>query len=127
MEIFAKRLRELREERGITKQKLGEEIGTSGVSIGYYERGERVPDIDVLAKLAELFEVTSDYLIGITDYRENKDMSVQLRIAEAMRGALCTRRHVLGLGSVIEVTEELWLKIADAVEGKCGAWQEKWN
>ena len=127
MEIFAKRLRELREERAITQGELADKIGISRQSVTLYERETRTPDIDVLAKFAEFFEVTSDYLIGITDYRENKDMSVQLRIAGAMRGALFTRRHVLGLGNVIEVTEELWLKIADAVEGKCGAWQEKWN
>ncbi len=125
MEIFAKRLRELREERGLIQGELADKIGISRQSVTLYERETRVPDIEVLAKLAEFFEVTSDYLIGLTDYRENKDMSVQLEIAEAMRGALCTRRHVLGLGNVIEVTEELWLKIADAVEGKCGAWQEK--
>ena len=127
MEIFAKRLRELREERGLTQAELAERLGIARNSIFSYETSRRVPDIEVLAKLAEFFEVNSDYLIGLTDYCENKDMSVQLRIAEEMRRTLCPRRHVWGLGNVIEVTEELWLKIADAVEGKCGAWQEKWN
>lgn len=116
--VFAERLKELREERGLTMQKLGEEIGTSGVSIGYYERSERVPDIHTLSNICKFFGVTSDYLIGLTNYRENKDMTAQLKIAEEMRGALCNRRLVLGLGNVLEITEELWLKIADAVEGK---------
>lgn len=116
--VFSERLRELREERGLTMQKLGEEIGTSGVSIGYYEKGQRVPDIHTLSNMCKFFDVTSDYLIGLTDYRENKDMTAQLKIAEEMRSALCNRRLVLGLGNVLEVTEELWLKIADAVEGK---------
>lgn len=83
--IFSQRLKTLREERGLTMQKLGEEIGTSGVSIGYYERGERVPDIHILAKMCQFFGVTSDYLIGLEDCRthEAADISARTGLTEA--------------------------------------------
>ena len=83
--LFSQRLKTLREERGLTMQKLGEEIGTSGVSIGYYERGERVPDIHILAKMCQFFSVTSDYLIGLEDCRthEAADISARTGLTEA--------------------------------------------
>ena len=83
--LFSQRLKTLREERGLTMQKLGEEIGTSGVSIGYYERGERVPDIHILAKMCQFFGVTSDYLIGLEDCRthEAADISARTGLTEA--------------------------------------------
>lgn len=88
--IFSQRLKTLREERGLTMQKLGEEIGTSGVSIGYYERGERVPDIHILAKMCQFFGVTSDYLIGLEDCRthEAADISARTGLTEAAVCAL---------------------------------------
>lgn len=127
MEIFSKRLRQLRVERGLTQGELAERLGIARNSIFSYETSRRVPDIDVLAKLAEFFEVTSDYLVGLEDCRQNKDMSAQLKIAAEMRGLLRDKRPIIGAGNALIVTEELWLKIADAVEGKCALWQEKWN
>ena len=126
MEI-SKRLRQLRVERGLTQGELAERLGIARNSIFSYETSRRVPDIDVLAKLAEFFEVTSDYLVGLEDCRQNKDMSAQLKIAAEMRGLLRDKRPIIGAGNALIVTEELWLKIADAVEGKCALWQEKWN
>lgn len=78
--LFSQRLKTLREERGLTMQKLGEEIGTSGVSIGYYERGERVPDIHILAKMCQFFGVTSDYLIGLEDCRTHEAVDINKRL-----------------------------------------------
>lgn len=94
--LFSQRLKTLREERGLTMQKLGEEIGTSGVSIGYYERGERVPDIHILAKMCQFFGVTSDYLIGLEDCRthEAADISARTGLTEAAVDALETMWRV---------------------------------
>lgn len=71
--IFGKRLRKLRKERKITQNELGETIGVSGRSIGQYETGMRTPDnIDIIVKLADFFQVTTDYLLGKTDDKNNK-------------------------------------------------------
>ncbi|CAM3779325.1 helix-turn-helix domain-containing protein [Alkalicoccus chagannorensis] len=61
------RLKRLRKERNLTQQQLGEKIFVSKVSISGYESGERTPDTDNLGKLADFFEVTTDYLMGRTD------------------------------------------------------------
>lgn len=64
---FPERLTELREGANLSRQQLADILGVSRASLEYYEKGKRTPDIDVLYKLSEHFNVTSDYLIGRTD------------------------------------------------------------
>jgi len=60
---LAKRLLELRRERGWSQPELAKRIGTSGAIVGRYERGEMTPSIEVVRKLAEAFGVTVDSLV----------------------------------------------------------------
>jgi transcriptional regulator with XRE-family HTH domain len=75
--IFAKRLQELRKEKGISQDKLAKLTDSSGVMIGRYERGEMSPSIEIAQKLAAVFEVSLDYLTGtpgaISDFK-NKEL-----------------------------------------------------
>jgi len=64
-----KRLRKLRNEKKLTQSELGKIINVSKVSISGYESGDRTPDTDNLRRLADYFEVTSDYLLGREDKR----------------------------------------------------------
>lgn len=65
--IFKRRLKEL---RGDTKQQeVANAIGISRATLGYYENGDRKPDIEVLARIAEYFHVSCDYLLGFTDVK----------------------------------------------------------
>lgn len=68
-EIFAQRVIELRKEKGINQAQLAERVGVSKTSANLYESATRVPDIQVLARYAKELEVTSDYLIGLSDNR----------------------------------------------------------
>ena len=61
---MAKRLHELRKEKGLSQPELGRLIGTSGAIIGRYERGEMTPSVEVAKKLADALEVTLDYLVA---------------------------------------------------------------
>lgn len=65
--IFSKRLKELREENNMSCAALATRIGVTGASLGYCERGERVPDIETTQKICCVLGVTSDYLIGLSD------------------------------------------------------------
>ena len=58
------RLRELRAERNISQGKLGEMLGVTKVSISCYEKGTRVPSMDILVKILNAFNVPADYLLG---------------------------------------------------------------
>lgn len=67
MEIFAERLKELREEKGLTLSQLAREIGVSHVAILRWENKTRIPTIESLKALAIFFNVSADYLIGLQD------------------------------------------------------------
>ena len=54
--IFANRLKELRGNR--TLQEVADEIGITRVALGYYEKGERKPDIEILHRLAAYYHVS---------------------------------------------------------------------
>lgn len=56
----------LRKDKGWSQQKLAKMLGTSGPIIGRYERGEMVPSVEVAKKLADVFEITLDYLVDDT-------------------------------------------------------------
>jgi transcriptional regulator with XRE-family HTH domain len=62
--LFPRRLLDLRKARGWSQPELAAKIDTSGTIIGRYERGLITPSIDVARKLADVFSVTVDYLIG---------------------------------------------------------------
>ncbi len=70
MPIFAERIRELRLERGLTQEELGEIIGVKRFSIYSYEKGRACPEMKGLVALAEFFDVSMDYLAGRTEKRE---------------------------------------------------------
>lgn len=65
MKIFCERLKELREEKGLSVNFLAKELKVSHASIIRWESGERVPSIDNLYLIATYFNVTADYLIGL--------------------------------------------------------------
>ena len=62
---FGSKLRELRQQSGLTQLQLAKQIGVTKSVISYYELNERAPSPDVLKKFASVFHVTSDYLLGI--------------------------------------------------------------
>ena len=61
---FPERLRQLREQRGMDRKTLGECCGLSKNAVARYERGERVPDINIATAIADFFGITLDELCG---------------------------------------------------------------
>ena len=59
----------LRKELNMSQAELAEKLGVSQQTISKYERGTREPDNETLAKLAEIFDCSIDYLLGKTDIR----------------------------------------------------------
>lgn len=68
-ETLAERLKELRMEKGIVQNRLAKELGLSNASISYWENGKQEPSASAIFKLANFFEVSADYLIGLKDYK----------------------------------------------------------
>ena len=67
MSEFSERLKELRAESGLSAMALGQSIGVSDMAILRWENGKSDITGENLKKLAEFFNVTTDYLLGLTD------------------------------------------------------------
>ncbi|EAD1840413.1 XRE family transcriptional regulator, partial [Listeria monocytogenes] len=65
--MFSKRLSELRKKKGFSQYKLADELGFSRGQVANYEQGTREPDYQTLLKIAEFFNVSTDYLLGRDD------------------------------------------------------------
>lgn len=66
-EIFGKRLKKEREANGWTQEYMASLIGITNGALSGYERDYREPDQGTFIKICKLLNVTSDYLLGITD------------------------------------------------------------
>lgn len=71
---FGKRLKELRTQAGLTQNQLADRMGITKSVVSYYELHERCPSPEVLIKLASIFHVSTDYLLGI-EKKQTLDIS----------------------------------------------------
>ncbi len=89
---FSNRLRELRTQAGLTQLQLAQRLGITKSVISFYELSERAPSPDVLIRLAKIFHVSTDYLLGL-DKREtidvtglsNHDIALLRALADSLR------------------------------------------
>ena len=67
---FNLRLRSLRKEKHLTQADVGKPLGYGYTTISNYESGRNEPSIEDLKKIAVFFDVSLDYLLGVTDQRQ---------------------------------------------------------
>lgn len=67
MSKFAEKLKELREEKGLSQRALAKELSFSQAAIARWENDLQTPNIDVAIIVAKFFKVTTDYLLGLED------------------------------------------------------------
>ena len=65
------RLKELREQRRLNQEGLAMKLNVSQSTISAYEIGERTPDLEMLIEMADFFGVSLDYLVGLSDVKQN--------------------------------------------------------
>ncbi len=68
---FQYRLKELRKEYKMTQEGLANKLGLVRTAIANYETGRTNPDVETLNLIADIFNTTTDYLLGRTDIRES--------------------------------------------------------
>lgn len=73
MKSFGERLRALRLEKDMTQDEVASYFGLHKTRISQYELNKRQADDEMKKKLAEFFDVSLDYLMGISDIRESAD------------------------------------------------------
>ena len=70
--MFNQRLKQLRTEQNLTQKELAKHINTSQQNIGFWETGKRNPKFDMIEKLANFFNVSTDYLTGKSSTKNPK-------------------------------------------------------
>ena len=90
--IDSQRLRQLREAHGYTREQFAKKIDLGIAQLTRYERGESDATTEVLARIATVLGVSSDYLIGLSDDPIPKDSEIHTDelalIAARRRGEL---------------------------------------
>lgn len=81
---FSIKLKELREERQLTQNQLSEILRTSKQSIWNYETSHREPNIDMIIDIAKYFNVSVDYLLGNSEYKNNTQKSLNELLSEKL-------------------------------------------
>lgn len=66
--MFGKRLRKVRMSKGFTQQKIADLLNIGLRAYQKYEQGERSPSFDLLVQIADVFDVSIDYLLGRDDF-----------------------------------------------------------
>lgn len=72
---FNERLVELRTEKGLSQKDAAADLGVSQALLSHYEKGIREYSLSFLCKAADYYNVTTDYILGVTDSRSGLDSS----------------------------------------------------
>ena len=116
---FSENVKALREERHWSQQDVADRVGLNKMTISQYENGKRKPSFEMIEKLAEIFHVDLNYLMGFTDKVEkpagdetdpaaNKYLGVTLEeidLIEAWRHADETTRRLVRYALKMEGAE----------------------
>lgn len=104
---IGERIKTLRKEAKLDQDELGAKIDVSGAAVGGYERGIRKPSIDTLRKLCRVFNVSSDYLLGMSNdpnisaYGDQKPVELE----QLMDG----QKQLLFEGDELSDSEKSWI------------------
>ncbi|WP_195268633.1 XRE family transcriptional regulator [Eubacterium sp. 1001713B170207_170306_E7] len=68
--------RQLRKERNLSQANLAERLGVSQTAVSQWETDKNYPDINTIKQLADIYSVTTDYLLGVDSSRLKKDNEI---------------------------------------------------
>jgi transcriptional regulator with XRE-family HTH domain len=90
---FEKRVAALRKLKKISQDELSKKIGVHQNVIGRYERGEAKPSIEVASAIADIFNVSLDYLVGKTEFLVDEDIANRILTIQKLPDS--DRGHIL--------------------------------
>lgn len=95
---FGELLAKLRKEKGILQKELATYLNVTVATISNYEKGVHSPDYETLVKLADFFDVSTDYLLQRTDYRAsintlNKPLIIGFTASDLLNAVMELDQH----------------------------------
>lgn len=108
--IFARRLKQERELKGLTQVQMAEQLGINPGTLSGYERDYREPDFSISTKIANILGVDLDYLIGLTDTKRQPEIVfrpselVRIPVLGTIRAGydLYAEQHIIGYELISE-------------------------
>lgn len=89
---MGEKLKSLRIQNNLTQKQIADRIGLAISAVSSYESGTRYPSYEVLIKLAHIYHVSTDYLLGVTDTKtidvsglENDEIELVSQLADMFR------------------------------------------
>ena len=107
--FFSTRLAALRKERGISQKEAAEALGISGALLSHYENGIRECGLSFLTKAAAYYDVSCDYLLGVSDTKrmfselldhQDRAQDAEFRLATVFRAAATVGNLLVESGEV---------------------------
>lgn len=109
---FPKRLIKLRTNANKKRQKVADDLNISRASLEYYEKGKRKPDIELLAKIADYYDVSADYLLGLSNAKSiNPEMQAVSKYTGLNDDSLFMLHHSTKSGALVSETNNFLLDI----------------
>ena len=110
---FGEFLAELRKERRLLQKEVANYLNVTVATVSNYEKGVHSPDLDTLVKLADFFDVSTDYLLQRTDYKAslnmlNKTLTADYRVCDLLNTTLELDQH--NMEALLDYYELLMLR-----------------
>ena len=110
---FGEFLAELRKERRLLQKEVANYLNVTVATVSNYEKGVHSPDLDTLVKLADFFDVSTDYLLQRTDYKAslnmlNKTLTADYRVSDLLNTILEMDQH--SMEALLDYYELLMLR-----------------
>ena len=102
--MFQRRIKELRKQAGLSQKALAQKLFISQQSVGKWESGLSKPTPDALSNLANLFDVTTDYLLGISDDPKGS-LNVALTDADPQISAIAEKAKKLNAQGLMRLEQ----------------------
>lgn len=106
--MIYQRLRALRENINLLQKEVAEKLKINQVTYNRYEKGEREPDNDTLKRIADFFNVTTDYLLGrevISNIESINITSEDLELLNQIKKASPDKRKAIKL--ILDLEEKV--------------------
>jgi len=121
--LIGKKLKELREDLGLKQLDIANELGVSRSTYTQYETGKSQPDLNTVSRLADYFEVSTDYLLNKTDvptpYRgANSDLDATPDFDTELKELLKDEDELLALKDFSSMSDESKKEIIQFIKFK---------
>lgn len=111
--MFAERLKTLRKSKGLTQLELAKILGVSTSTIGMYEQGRREPELNFVMKIASYFQVSSDFILGFDQDKDEEEKTIE-HVLNEIKELLLSQRRLIFRGETIDPGQ--LDRVVDAIE-----------